>query len=99
MVPQLIARVDGLPVSSWTSALAPAWTWEFQPPSQQMEDRMLGARPAEGPATLAQRLTLASGLCKASVVAKAESIGRGLSGDGRFNRFDRTPGQTGAASA
>ena len=60
---------------------------------------MLGARPAEGPATLAQRLTLASGLCKASVVAKAESIGRGLSGDGRFNRFDRTPGQTGAASA
>ncbi len=46
-----------------------------------------------GAATLAERPTLVSGLCKASVVAKAESVGRGLSGDGRFNRFDRTPGQ------
>ena len=52
-----------------------------------------------GAATLAERPTLVSGLCKASVVAKAESVGRGLSGDGRFNRFDRTPRPTGAASA
>jgi hypothetical protein len=39
---------------------------------------MLGARPAEGAATLAERPTLVRGLCKASVVAKAESVGRGL---------------------
>ena len=52
-----------------------------------------------GAATTAERPTLVSELCKASVVAKAESVGRGLSGDGRFNRFDRTPGQTGAVCA